>query len=236
MASGCPTIVVAGRHNVRRNSAALDALIGDLEVAGYQVCRLETRDAQTARWLEDRLETPAGSRFLRFLLQCNAFGAKSRRARKALLLLTRPARWDYFLTYLVRMKSPAANAAKDLRKLLRVLRAEQVCLIAHSSGGIAATLVASEPSVSRLICFGYPFRHPGRADEPERTAHLQAVTKPLLIIQGDQDAYGTAADAHRYGLSPSTTVARIDSGHDYDSFQPGEYRRCLAMLLAFLDG
>ncbi len=226
--SGRPLIVIAGRHNLKKNSATLRSLIGDLEHAGYAVCNHESRNAHTARWLEEQVE--------KLWPRHGTGGVWRKRALKALLLLGRPTRWDYFLTFLRSRRSPVAAAANDLRATIRGQPAGQVYLISHSAGCIASTLVASEPSVARLVCFGYPFKHPDRQDEPERTSHLKAVTKPLLIIQGDEDAYGTADDAHRYGLSSSTEVVSLASGHDYDNVDPDEYRRCRAILLAFLEG
>ena len=69
---------------------------------------------------------------------------------------------------------------------------------------------------------------------PFRTAHLPGVCKPFLMLQGDQDEYGTAQDARRYPLSPTTVVEPVASGHDYDCLAPQEYRRCMALLLGFL--
>ncbi len=99
-----------------------------------------------------------------------------------------------------------------------------------------AALTASEPAVSRLVCFGYPFKHPERADEPYRTAHLPSVAKPFLIIQGDQDEYGTADDARRHPLSPSTTVVGVSTGHDYGQLEPMQYRACRELVLKFVGG
>lgn len=214
-------ILVAGRNNFREYSASLNALIDDLQKAGYPVCRLESRNTATSRWLDDR------SARLRTGQNCLT------KPIKLLILLTRPGRWDYFLKFL---EAPHASAERDLRRLIRRLPTGQVCLVSHSAGGIVATRVASENAVTKLICFGYPFKHPDRADEPARTAHLSSLTKPFLIIQGDQDVYGTAVDAQRYGLSSRTVVASVAADHSYADLDSAEYRRCLAMLLDFLAG
>lgn len=214
-------IVVAGRNNFREYSDSLNAMVDDLQKAGYPVCRLEQRNIATSRWLDDRSAR----------LRRRQDGLT--KAIKALILLSRPARWDYFLKL---VEAPHASAARDLRRLIRGLPTDQVCLVSHSAGGIVASQVASEQAVTKLVCFGYPFKHPDRAEEPDRTAHLSSVTKPFLIIQGEQDDYGTAADAQRYGLSASTIVASVAADHGYGNLDTAEYRRCLAMLLDFLDG
>ena len=218
-----PLIVVAGRNNFREHSTSLNVLIEDLERAGYEVCRLETRNTETARWLDVRAS--------RLLGHDATVGTAATRAAKLLALLGRPSRWDYVLRF---VEAPNNAAARDLRRLIRRLAGRRVNLVAHSAGGIVATMVAAEPAVATIVCFGYPFRHPGQPEEPRRTAHLRTVTKPLLIIQGDQDDYGTAEDAGRYVLSPSTTVARVAAEHGYDNLDPGEYARCRALVLDFL--
>lgn len=60
-----------------------------------------------------------------------------------------------------------------------------------SMGGRVATLLAAEQPVSGCAALGYPFYAKGKTDKP-RTAHLAAVTSPLLIVQGQRDALGDA--------------------------------------------
>ena len=61
-----------------------------------------------------------------------------------------------------------------------------------SMGGRIATHLAAEglESLSGVICFGYPLHPPGKPDRL-RVAHLTSVAAPLLIIQGERDAFGT---------------------------------------------
>lgn len=68
-----------------------------------------------------------------------------------------------------------------------------------SMGGRIATQVAAaeaeaggggDPRVDGLVLLGYPLHPPGRPDKP-RTAHLPAVTAPMLFVQGERDAFGT---------------------------------------------
>jgi uncharacterized protein len=66
-----------------------------------------------------------------------------------------------------------------------------------SMGGRVASLVADElyaaGRVAGLVCLGYPFHPPGRPEQL-RTAHLQALACPALIVQGDRDPFGTRAE------------------------------------------
>jgi hypothetical protein len=222
-------VVVLGRTNYAKRSGLVDSLIRDLEAAGHVVRPFRP----TEQWLDERF---TASRLAGFCQRTPWVGPLVRQLAKLAILLRRPSRWDY----LIRSRdSPAALPSCDRRRLRTMIRnadAGSVCLLAHSAGGIVAALTASEPSVSRLVCFGYPFRHPDRPDEPYRTAHLPSVAKPFLIVQGDQDEYGTADDARRYPLSPSTTVISVSTGHDYGGLDPTQYRACRDSVLDFVGG
>ena len=78
-------------------------------------------------------------------------------------------------------------------------------------GGRMASMVADESSVRGLVCFGYPFHPPGN-HERLRTAHLERLSTPALIIQGERDPFGTREDVARYNLSASITIQWIEDG------------------------
>jgi len=83
-----------------------------------------------------------------------------------------------------------------------------------SMGGRMASLVADESGVDGVICFGYPFHPPGKPDKL-RTEHLQDITCPTLILQGERDPFGTRAEVESYRLSEAVTVEWIpDGNHD----------------------
>ena len=71
-------------------------------------------------------------------------------------------------------------------------QASRLCIGGKSMGGRIATHLAAQglESLSGVICFGYPLHPPGKPDQL-RVAHLGAITTPLLIIQGERDAFGT---------------------------------------------
>jgi hypothetical protein len=87
-----------------------------------------------------------------------------------------------------------------------------------SMGGRVASLVADELSadgqINGLVCLGYPFHPPGKP-ENLRTAHLEALTCPTLIVQGERDPFGTKAEVESYGLSPKIRFAWASDG-DHD--------------------
>jgi predicted alpha/beta-hydrolase family hydrolase len=75
-----------------------------------------------------------------------------------------------------------------------------------SMGGRMATHLAAQhlESLSGVVCFGYPLHPPGKPDQL-RVAHLPSIAVPLLIIQGERDAFGTPAE-----LGPHLESMRAD--------------------------
>jgi predicted alpha/beta-hydrolase family hydrolase len=80
-----------------------------------------------------------------------------------------------------------------------------------SMGGRMATLVADELQVRGTVIFGYPFHPPGQPNKL-RTAHLEQLTTPMLVLQGERDPFGTREDVTRYQLSPSIRIEWIPDG------------------------
>jgi hypothetical protein len=80
-----------------------------------------------------------------------------------------------------------------------------------SMGGRMASLVADEAGVRGLVCLGYPFHPPGQP-EKLRTAHLEALRTPTLIVQGTRDPFGTREDVAGYRLSPAIRIAWMEDG------------------------
>ncbi|MFZ1105359.1 MAG: alpha/beta family hydrolase [Hyphomicrobiaceae bacterium] len=66
-----------------------------------------------------------------------------------------------------------------------------------SMGGRVASLVADElcaaGEVVGLVCLGYPF-HPPNQPAKLRTAHLEGLACPTLIVQGERDPFGPRAE------------------------------------------
>lgn len=86
-----------------------------------------------------------------------------------------------------------------------------------SMGGRYASMIADEAGVRGLVCLGYPF-HPLGRPERTRTAHLEALRTPALIVQGTRDPMGSRADVEGYALSPSMRVLWLEDGDH--SFKP----------------
>ena len=83
-----------------------------------------------------------------------------------------------------------------------------------SMGGRMASLLADGVGAAGLICLGYPFHPPGKP-EKLRTAHLENLKTPALILQGERDPFGTAEEVPGYPISPSIDVVWVrDGNHD----------------------
>lgn len=95
-------------------------------------------------------------------------------------------------------------------------RAGKLAIGGKSMGGRVASHVADglkkSGEVAGLVCLGYPF-HPPNTPERLRVAHLETLTCPTLIIQGERDPFGTRGEVEALML-PS--AIRIHWAHDGD--------------------
>ena len=85
-----------------------------------------------------------------------------------------------------------------------------------SMGGRMATqLAASDPElpIAGLVLLGYPLHPPGNPAK-RRDAHLPAVRRPMLVIQGSRDAFGTPDELRPafLPLTPAATIHVIEGG------------------------
>lgn len=83
------------------------------------------------------------------------------------------------------------EAAKQQKKL----KGNRRVIGGKSMGGRIASQVAARPEVAdeiaALVFLGYPLHPPGRPDKL-RDAHLPEIKAPMLFIQGERDAFGSA--------------------------------------------
>lgn len=113
-----------------------------------------------------------------------------------------------------RPPDPQGRLIEAWRAAIAALGPERLVIGGKSLGGRMASMVADDCGVRGLICLGYPFHPPGRP-ERLRTAHLEALTTPTLIVQGTRDPFGTAEDVPTYRLSPAIRVHWLEDGnHD----------------------
>ena len=87
-----------------------------------------------------------------------------------------------------------------------------------SMGGRVASMIAGDlftrGQVAGLVCLGYPF-HPPKKPDQLRTAHLENLDCPALIIQGERDPFGTRAEVEAMQLSSAIRFHWADDG-DHD--------------------
>ena len=93
----------------------------------------------------------------------------------------------------------------------------EVIIGGKSMGGRIASMIADEIGVAGVVCLGYPFHPPGKP-ERLRTAHLETLKTPTLIVQGTRDRLGTEGEVATYALSPSIELAWMGDGDH--SFKP----------------
>lgn len=84
-----------------------------------------------------------------------------------------------------------------------------------SLGGRVASQLLAAGQCRAAVSLGYPF-HPPRRPQQLRDQHWAAITAPWLIVQGDRDPFGTAAEVKQYAL-PVTVQLRwlADGDHDF---------------------
>lgn len=99
-----------------------------------------------------------------------------------------------------------------------------------SMGGRMATMVADELNVRGVAVLGYPFHPPG-APEKLRTAHLETLRTPALIVQGKRDPFGTEEDVAGYRLSPTIRIEWLQGQH---SLSGAQLARALEMISEFV--
>jgi uncharacterized protein len=96
-----------------------------------------------------------------------------------------------------------------------------------SMGGRIATQVAAADAslpLAGLVLLGYPLHPPGRPDKL-RDAHLPAVKRPMLFVQGSRDTFGTPDELAPIlePLSPRPVVYPVQGGdHSFKVTRAGQ--------------
>jgi predicted alpha/beta-hydrolase family hydrolase len=76
----------------------------------------------------------------------------------------------------------------------------------RSAGARVACRTASETEAAGVLCLAFPLQ-PRRAGSARRLPELDAVTVPVLVVQGENDAFGVPP------AGPERTVVRVRGDH-----------------------
>jgi hypothetical protein len=93
------------------------------------------------------------------------------------------------------------------------LRAASVIPGGRSAGARVACRTAAAADAVAVLCLAFPLHPPGRADDPakSRLPELEAVSVPVLIVQGERDPFGMPPAA------PGREVVRVAGAHSLRS-------------------
>ena len=138
-----------------------------------------------------------------------AAAAAARSAGLAVALVEQPYR-------VAGRRSPAPASQLDAAWLavvaqLRDAQLRELELIAggRSAGARVACRTAADTGALAVLCLAFPLHPPGRADDPSksRLPELDAVTVPVLVVQGDRDPFGIPPEG------PRRTVVLVRGDH-----------------------
>ncbi|MEP6812759.1 MAG: alpha/beta family hydrolase [Actinomycetota bacterium] len=104
----------------------------------------------------------------------------------------------------------AAWTAVVARLLARELRGLPLVVGGRSSGARVACRTAAATGAVGVLCLAFPLQPPrrsGAAPAQSRLSELDAVTVPILVIQGKRDQFGIPPAAER------RTVAQVEGDH-----------------------
>ncbi|MEQ1944551.1 alpha/beta family hydrolase [Mesorhizobium sp. VNQ89] len=120
----------------------------------------------------------------------------------------------------IRKPPPRAEAViPEYLAAIDALNAKGPLIIGGKSmGGRVASMMAEDAfaagKIAGLLCLGYPFHPPGKPTQL-RTAHLEHLKTPALIVQGTRDEFGTKEEVAGYSLSDRIELLWLEDG-DHD--------------------
>jgi uncharacterized protein len=96
----------------------------------------------------------------------------------------------------------------------------------RSAGARVACRTAADVGAAAVLCLAFPVHPPGKGDDPSKSRldELDAVTVPVLVVQGESDPFGMPPAA------PGRSVVRVPGNHSLRS--AGPVRAAIAEWLA----
>lgn len=97
----------------------------------------------------------------------------------------------------------------------------------RSLGARVACRTVAETGAVAVVCLAFPLRPPARAGKPQqdRSAELDEVTVPVLVVQGERDRFGMPSAAR------NREVVTVPGDHGLKA-DPGAVRDAVASWLA----
>ena len=110
-----------------------------------------------------------------------------------------------------RSQAPAKQLDAAWVAVVEQLRGEQPLLVGgRSAGARVACRTVAETGAIAVLCLAFPVHPPGRP-EKSRLDELDAVSVPVLVVQGERDPFGMPPEA------PGRTVAVVAGDHGLKS-------------------
>ena len=111
-----------------------------------------------------------------------------------------------------RSPPPAAHLDEAWIAIVHALRENELKglpLIAggRSMGGRVACRTVAETGAAAVLCLAFPLEPPGRKTPQNRLPELEAVTVPVLVVQGERDPFGIPPPG------PSREVVKVPGDH-----------------------
>ncbi|CAM3445055.1 alpha/beta family hydrolase [Occultella aeris] len=121
-----------------------------------------------------------------------------------------------------RAPAPARQLDTAWLEVLEHLRADLVADVplvvgGRSSGARVACRTAADGGARGVLCLAFPLHPPGRAADPSksRLPELEAVSVPVLIVQGERDPFGMPP------AGPGRTIVTQPGDHSLKGDLPG---------------
>jgi predicted alpha/beta-hydrolase family hydrolase len=146
----------------------------------------------------------------------------------------RVARFEF--PYMAGRRQGGGRGAPDPPRLLEATWLEAIAALGggrdlviggKSMGGRMATHLAAQGlALTGVVVLGYPLHPPGRPDQL-RVEHLARIRQPLLVVQGERDAFGTPDELRPFlAPLPAATIHVVEGGdHSFKVARRGPIRQ-----------
>jgi predicted alpha/beta-hydrolase family hydrolase len=117
-----------------------------------------------------------------------------------------------------RSPAPAHQLDAAWTAAVEQLRGEEPVLTGgRSAGARVACRTAADTGAAGVLCLAFPLHPPGRP-EKTRLSELEAVTVPVLVVQGESDPFGMPPER---GTPPTREIVRLRGNHSLRSDREG---------------